>query len=215
MSRNSASRNDCVERHRDMAAAHQQRARDHRVAPSDEAVRDPAADQRREIDEAGVEAVGLRRERQRAHRPEHAFERAAITGEARDVADMPGHEQRLAHIEHQQRRHAVIGKPLPRFREGKKAQRRWLAEECPPVRALRLSGRGLFQNRHECPARFPAGTLSRLTARTTALPNIAAGWLCSAVLPSIAALSAPPSTPSRALRRGRCRNGRHSDLHYR
>jgi len=42
---------------------------------------------------------------------------------------MAGQEQRVAHIEHQQRRHSVIGKALPGFGEGQIGKCGRLAEE--------------------------------------------------------------------------------------
>src|SRR5665213_3369101 len=112
-----------------MAPAHQHRAQHHGVAPSDQLVRDQSAEHRRQIDEAGVEPEHLRGERQRAHLAEHAFEPGAERGEAGDMFDMAGQEKLLAHIEHEQARHAVIGKTLPRLGEGEKAERARLAEE--------------------------------------------------------------------------------------
>jgi hypothetical protein len=134
-----------VESHGDMACAHQKRARHHRVAPSDETIGEPAAEHRREIDEARVKTVDLRRERDGAHPPEDRFKDRAERGEARDVADMPGHEQRLRHVQHQERRHAVIGKTLPGFGESEKTQRRRLAEERS---ATRLQARCVLNTRH-------------------------------------------------------------------
>ena len=54
-----------IERHRDVAAAHQHRADHHRIAAAQPAIGDQAAEHRREIDEARIETVDLRGERQR------------------------------------------------------------------------------------------------------------------------------------------------------
>ena len=106
-----------IERHRDVTAAHQHRADGHGHLAADQAVRDQPTEHRREIHEAGIEPVHLRRERQCGHRPEHRLERVTQRCEARDVLDVTGHEQRLAHVEHEQRGHAIVREPLPRFGE--------------------------------------------------------------------------------------------------
>ena len=93
------------------------RAEHDRAALAD-AVADPAAEHRREIDEARVEAENLRGERLRRQRPERAFEHAAERREARDMLDMARQQQLVDHVEDQQRGHPVIGKALPRLGEG-------------------------------------------------------------------------------------------------
>ena len=102
-----------------MPAAHQQRgARHDGIALTDEAIGDPAAQDRREIHKAAVESENLRRERLRRHRPEHAFQRRAKPGEARDVLDMARQQKLIDHGQHHQSGHAVIREALPRLAGG-------------------------------------------------------------------------------------------------
>jgi hypothetical protein len=96
---------------------HCQRAEHDGAALADPAVGDPAAEHRREIDEARVEAENLGCERLRRQRPENGFEGRAESGKADDVLDMAGQQQLVDHVQHQQRGHAVVGKTLPRFGE--------------------------------------------------------------------------------------------------
>ena len=63
-----------LERHHEMADRHQRRADDDGAALPEHAVGEVAADDRGEIDEAGVEPVDLRSERLDAERAEHRFE---------------------------------------------------------------------------------------------------------------------------------------------
>src|SRR5205814_10045748 len=74
-----------------------------------------------------------------------------------------GKEPRLAHVEHKQRRHAVIGKPLPRLGEGKIGQPNRLAKKRPHTRTATRK-RSLFQHRHACALRL---SLSLWATRVT------------------------------------------------
>ena len=66
-----------LERHHEMADRHQRGADDDGAVLAEPAVGDDAADQRREIDEAGIEPVDVGGERLRAELSEHAVEHAA------------------------------------------------------------------------------------------------------------------------------------------
>ena len=129
-----------VERHGEVAGAHQHRARHDRVALADEAIGDPAAQDRREIHKAAVESENLRRERLRRHRTEHAFQRRAKPGEARDVLDMARQQQLIDHVQHHQGGHAVIREALPRLGGGQVVEPLRLPENAARGRA-RLANR--------------------------------------------------------------------------
>ncbi len=118
-----------VEGHQQVAGAHQHRAQDHRQLAADQPVGDQAAQHRGEIDQAGVEPHDLRGERQGAHLAEHPLQPGAERAEAGDVAEVRRQEQRLGHVEHQERRHPVEGEPLPGLGEGQIGQDSGLAEE--------------------------------------------------------------------------------------
>ena len=133
-----------VERHREVAGTHQHRARHDRVALADEAIGDPAAQDRREIHEAAVEPEDLRRECLRRHRAEHTFQRRAKPGEARDVLDMARQQKLIDHVQHDQGGHAVIGEALPRFGGGQVVESLRLPENA-------AHGRARFAN-HRCRA---------------------------------------------------------------
>ena len=128
-----------VERHGEVAGAHQHRARHDRVALTDQAIGNPAAQDRREIHEAAVESENLRRERLRRHRPEHAFQRRAKPGEARDVLDMARQQQLIDHVQHHQGGHAVIREALPRLGGGEVVEPLRLPENAARARPLRQS----------------------------------------------------------------------------
>ena len=118
-----------VERHRDVTAAHEHRADRHGDFAADPAIGDESTEHRSEIHEAGVEPVDLRCEGECGHRAEHRLERVAQRGEAGDVLDVPGHEERLAHVEHEERGHAIVGEALPGLGEGEVGEADGLAEE--------------------------------------------------------------------------------------
>ena len=73
-----------------MTDRHQHRADDHRAALAEHAVGERAAEDRRQVNEAGVEAIDLRGERLDIERPENAFEYCAQRREADDRFGMPG-----------------------------------------------------------------------------------------------------------------------------
>ncbi len=84
---------------------------------------------RREIDEAGVEAVDLRGERLDAERAEHAFEaRISERREPMIVVGVLGQQQVLHHVQHEQRAHAVVGEPLPHLGGEQEGQPARMAE---------------------------------------------------------------------------------------
>ncbi len=112
-------------RHHEMADRHQHRADDDGAALAEHAVGNEPAENRREIDEPGVKAPDLRRQRLHVERPEQAFERALEGEQADDVAGVIGQQQVFRHVEDKQRAHPVIGETLPhlgREQEGKPAR---------------------------------------------------------------------------------------------
>ena len=149
-----ASRNDWSNAIARWPAAHRQRADHDGVALADPAVGDQAAEQRREIHEAGVEAEDLRGERLRRQRPDHRFDRGAEPGEPGDVLDVSRQQQLVDHVQHQQRRHAVEREALPRLGEGE-------IEE--PFRMTRETGSGRARpRRFDCAQWFAPVLPTRL-----------------------------------------------------
>ena len=126
-----------LERHRQVPAGHRQRADHDGVALPDPAVGDQAAEQWREVHEARVEAEDLRRERLRRQRPDHGFDRGAKSREPDDVLDVPRQQQLVHHVEHQQRRHAVVREALPGLGEGEVEEPLRMTRETGPGRARR------------------------------------------------------------------------------
>ena len=105
------------------------------IALTDEAIGDPAAQDRREIHEAAIESEDLRRERLRRHRPEHAVQRRAKRDEARDVRDMARQQKLIDHVQHDQGGHPVVRKALPRLGGGQVVEPRGLPENAACGRA--------------------------------------------------------------------------------
>ena len=102
-----------LECHHEMADRHQRCAKDDGAALAEHAVGQQAAEDRREIDEASVEAVDLRGELLRFKRAEHEFQSAFECAEARHTRCVLWREQIFDHIEHQQRAHPIIREALP------------------------------------------------------------------------------------------------------
>ena len=102
-----------IECHRKVTGAHQERASHDRVALPDPPIRNEAAEQRREVDETGVQAIDLRCRRLRRQWTHDRFDGGAKTREAGDVLYVSRQNQLVDHIQHDQRGHAVKGKSLP------------------------------------------------------------------------------------------------------
>ena len=75
-----------LDRHHEMADRHQDRADDDGAALAEHAVGQKPAENRREIDQPGIKAPDLRRQRLHVERAEHTFERALHRQEAAHVA---------------------------------------------------------------------------------------------------------------------------------
>ncbi len=118
-----------VERHEEMTERHGDGAEGDGAGAADPAVRDGAADQRGQIDEAAIEAGDRAAHGERGERSEQPFEHVAEGRKAPDPFDVAGLEQLLGAVEREQGRHAVVGETLPRLREGQIAQPAWMAEE--------------------------------------------------------------------------------------
>ena len=101
-----------------MTGAHRQGADHDTIALSNPAIGNHAAEQRREVNETGVESENLRGERLRRERPDNRFQRGTESRKSADVLDMSRQQQLIYHVKDDQRRHSVIGKSLPSFGEG-------------------------------------------------------------------------------------------------
>ena len=118
-----------LERHHEMADRHQRRAEQDGAMLAEHAVGEDAAEQGREIDEAGIEPVDVRGERLRAERPEHRFVQAPQSAEADHILGVLGQQQIFHHVEHEQRAHPVIGEALPHLGREQEGQPARVAEE--------------------------------------------------------------------------------------
>jgi hypothetical protein len=157
-----------LDRHQEVTGGHQRAADDHRAAPADDAIGEKAAEDRRQVDEAGVEAVHVRRQRLRAERAERRFERAAKRGEADDVlADDAAREEVVDHVQHEQRAHAVVAHPLPRLGEEQDREALGVAE--PGAFGWRLVRRG--ERRSAGAGAHPARQRGSAAARRAARPT--------------------------------------------
>ncbi len=128
-----------LDRHHEMADRHQARADDDSTALAEDPVGKEPAEDRREIDEPGVEPVDLRRQRLHVERAEHAFERALEPDQAAHGAGLIGQQQIFRHVEHEQRAHPVIGEALPHFGGEQKRQRLRMAEQVGASGLRRIS----------------------------------------------------------------------------
>ena len=156
-----------LERHREMSGAHHQRADHNRLLRAQQPVGDPAAEQRREIDEAGVETERLRRERLARHGSEDGFKRRPVRGHSGDMLDVPRQQQLLDHVEHDQGGHPVIGKSLPRFREREKRQPLRMSEKAAVFCTAHLSRfRSYCCRRHGAPFRHRVECFERHASAT-------------------------------------------------
>ncbi len=99
-----------VIRDQQMAGGHHQAADDHRLALSQPAVRDRAAEDRRQIAERRIDAVDLRRQRLVAERAEDPFEKGLDLREAPKLLRRRLEQEQ--HVQHQQRAVAVIRVPF-------------------------------------------------------------------------------------------------------
>jgi hypothetical protein len=130
-----------------MAAGHRQAAEHDRAALAN-AVSEPAAHDWSEIDEGRIEPENLGGERLRRKRAEDAFDGVAKSAEAGNMLDVPGKQELVDHVEHQQGAHAVIGKALPRLGEGEIGETLRMAEEAAGQRLFALCDRaGRVQSR--------------------------------------------------------------------
>ena len=118
-----------LERHHEMADRHQGGAEDDGAALAEHAVGEQAAEDRRQIDEPGVEAVDLRGEGLQVERSEHRFQRLFERGKAEHATGLRRLQQILDHIEDKQRAHPVIGEALPHLGGEQEGQRARMAEQ--------------------------------------------------------------------------------------
>jgi hypothetical protein len=114
-----------LERHHEVADRHEGGADHDGAMLAEVAVGENAAEERREVHEAGIEAVDVRGERLGAKRAEDAFEQAPERGKPDHAVGALGLEQVFHHVEDEQRAHSVIGEALPHLggeQEGKPAR---------------------------------------------------------------------------------------------
>ena len=108
-----------------MAQRHDDRTKQHRTPLSQYSIGDPAAENGREIDARGICAEDGAGE---GLAVDSAIQRAKLLDPC-NAANLFRFEQEIDHVEHEQCLHAVIGKPLPRFREGEVAKPFGMSEE--------------------------------------------------------------------------------------
>ena len=96
---------------------------------AEHAVGENAAEQRREVDEPGIETVDVRGERLHAERPEHRFVQLLERAEPDHVFGVLGLQQVLHHVEDEQRAHSVVGESLPHLGRKQEAQPARMAEQ--------------------------------------------------------------------------------------
>ncbi len=116
-----------------MADRHQNRADDDGAAPAEHAVGKKPAENRREINQPGIKAPDLRRQRLHVERAEHGFKRVLDGEQAGDIAGMVGQQQIFRHVEHKQRAHPVIGEALPHLGREQESEPARMAEKIRSV----------------------------------------------------------------------------------
>jgi len=126
-----------IERHQDMADRHHDCPGDHGAGLADPAIRDRAADDRREISEPRVEPEDVGGELLRRLVHITVAEQALESGKAPDLPDMIGLKQPVRHVEHKQRLHAIISEALERTGEREGAESERMAKEGPAGRQQR------------------------------------------------------------------------------
>ncbi len=112
-----------------MAQRHQRSPDGDGVRAPKHTVGQPAPAQRRHIHKPRIEPENRARERLRRQRPIEILNGMGKRREAPHLADILRLEEIFGHIEHEQRLHAVIGKPLPNLRHGKPAKPRRVADK--------------------------------------------------------------------------------------
>ncbi len=120
---------ELLDRHHEMADRHQARADDDGAALAEHAVGQQAAEDRREIDQPGIEAPDLRRQRLHVERTEHGFQRALQRVEPAHIAGVLRQQQVLGHVQHEQRAHPVIREALPHLGGEQERQPARMAEQ--------------------------------------------------------------------------------------
>ena len=137
-----------LEGHQEVPQRHQARADHHGLRAAQHAVGQQAAEQRREVDQARVQAGDEGAELQGRARAEHGFDRDAHRADAHHVADVLGQEQVLGEVQPQQDLHAVVGETLPQFAEREPAEAGGVPEEGGVGARIRL-GQGGSDRRHD------------------------------------------------------------------
>jgi hypothetical protein len=106
-----------VERHRQVARAHQQHSDQHGALAAQDPVGDPAPGDRGEIDQARIEPGDQRGEIDIGQRS-GKFQSTAQGGQAPDMPGKVRQQQLLDHVQRQQRLHAVERETLPHLGGG-------------------------------------------------------------------------------------------------
>jgi len=112
-----------------MADRHQGGAEDDGASLAKHAVGKQPTEERRQINEAGIETVDLRSERLQIEWAEHGFQCATEDSKPENVTGVLWFEQILDHVEHQQCAHPVKGETLPHLSREKVTERARMAEE--------------------------------------------------------------------------------------
>jgi len=112
-----------------MADSHQRRADDDGTALAEHAIGKQAAEDRREINEAGIEAIDLRSQRLQVERTEHGLKCRTEHCEAKDIVNVRLQQQIFDHVKDEQRAHPVIGKAFPHFGREQESQTARMAEQ--------------------------------------------------------------------------------------
>src|ERR1700720_2170446 len=117
------------EGHHEMAGDHQQRTKDDGWGSADPSVGENPADDRGQIDEAGVEPINLRCQRLDSKRSGYGFESPLQGREAQHVVSDVRLQQIIDHVQNEKRPHSVIGKAFPHLRCEQKRKAFWVAKQ--------------------------------------------------------------------------------------
>ncbi len=112
-----------------MAQRHEGGAEHHRARAPEEPVSHEAAEDRREIDQAGVLAGDEQAQLQRRARPEEMLDGGPDGADAHHVADVLRLEQVLGQVQGQQDLHAVVREPFPQLAGREPGEAEGMAQE--------------------------------------------------------------------------------------
>ena len=146
-----------LDRHQEMADGHEDRADDDGAALPEHPVGKKPAENRREIDERGVEAVDLRRKGLHVERTEDRFEHVLEAGKTEHIAGVLGDQQIFRHVEDEERAHPVIREALPHLGGEQEGEAFGMAEKVGARRHHGVTGgMSAFSHEQSPPFFFPA-----------------------------------------------------------